>query len=177
MVSYDRQSNKARFTYTLSNENHEKLNIPCSHLINNFCFRRETKSDEKLIIYERDVTAIVRTLLMIHVFRLEVKESLYDILYTGSVSFKNENKLMLYEDNLSIEDIILLFDNMIGENFSKVVERSLMSVYVEYCESWKYFNFGASVNFPSAADYIRIYRFFTISTPFLSDTLRYIVID
>lgn len=177
---YDVQSNKARFIYTISltpkkTDNQAGCKPPV-RLVNGFYFNKVTKSDEKLIYTEHDMTSILRTVLCMHVFRLAPCESIHEIIYSGLVTFPDDGAcLTVYEPDLSIERIRDIVDSLLGENFCSVVARPLADVYSEYKHAWRYYAFGQPVALPSAVDFIRLYRFVNAPNYRLSAATRFVL--
>lgn len=182
MNVYDVQSNKARFIYTISltpkktdSEAGSKLPV---RLANGFYFSKVTRSDEKLIYTEHDMTSVLRTVLCMHVFRLAPCESMQEIIYSGLVTFPDDGAcLTVYEPDLSIECISDIVDSLLGKGFCSVVARPLANVYSEYKHAWRYYAFGQPVALPSAVDFIRLYRFVNASNYRLSAATQFVLFN
>lgn len=179
---YDVQSNKARFIYTISltpkKTDSESGSKPPVRLVNGFYFSKVTRSDEKLIYTEHDMTSILRTVLCMHVFRIAPCESIQEIIYSGLVTFPNDGAcLTVYEPDLSVELIRDIVDSLLGKGFCSVVARPLTNVYSEYKHAWRYHTFGQPVALPSAVDFIRLYRFINAPNYRLSAATRFVLFN
>lgn len=182
---YDVQSNKARFIYTISLAASKATDTASEastvRLVNGFYFSKVTRSDEKLIYTEHDMTSILRTVLCMHVFRITPRESIQDIVYSGLVTFADDDDgggvtpLTVYEPDLSVERIVDIVDSLLGKSFCSVVARPLANVYSEYKHEWRYYAFGRPVALPSAADFVRLYRFVNAPNYRLSAATRFVV--
>lgn len=164
MNEYDIQPNKARFIYTMSlipKYNNYQTGRPMSvRLTNGFFFSKVSKSDDRLIYTELDMTSILRTILFTHVFKVAPCESIQDIIYNGQVTFPDDNNFPTNcEHSLSILDIRDIVDSLLGAGFCSVVSRPLKKVYSEYKHMWRYYTFGQSKRLPSALDFVHLYRF------------------
>lgn len=184
---YDVQSNKARFIYTISltpktpeilSDCSTKLSSSSVRLVNGFYFSKVTRSDEKLIYTEHDMTSILRTVLCMHVFRLAPCESLQEIVYSGQVTFPDDGaSLTVYTPDLSVQCIVDIVDSLLGKGFCSVVARPLEKVYSEYKHGWRYYAFGRPVALPSAADFIRLYRFVNAPNYRLSAATKFVLFN
>lgn len=181
---YDVQSNKARFIYTISLTPKTTETVSCStkpssvRLVNGFYFSKVTRSDEKLIYTEHDMTSILRTVLCMHVFRLAPCESVQEIIYSGRVTFPDDGaSLTVYNPDLSVQSIVEIVDSLLGKGFCSVVARPLENVYSEYKHAWRYYAFGRPVALPSATDFIRLYRFVNAPNYRLSAATKFVLFN
>lgn len=181
---YDVQSNKARFIYTISltPKTTESLagttKLSSVRLVNGFYFSKVTRSDEKLIYTEHDMTSILRTVLCMHVFRLAPCESMQEIINSGLVTYPDDGvSLTVYNPGLSIECIVDIVDSLLGTGFCSVVTRPLEKVYSEYKHAWRYYAFGHPVALPNPADFIRLYRFVNAPNYRLSSATRFVLFN
>lgn len=173
---YDVQSNKARFIYTISLAPFGDGERPPVRLANGFYFSKVTRSDEKLIYTEQDMTSVLRTVLCMHVFRLAPCESIREIVNGGLVTFPDDGaRLTVHEPDLSIERVSDIVDSLLGEGFCSVVARPLTNVYSEYKHAWRYYEFGRPVALPSAVDFVRLYRFVNAPNCGLSASTRFVL--
>lgn len=157
VITYNEQSNKTRYIYTLT-EYAPESGKPSCHLINDLYISKASRSDERVVITESSMVAMVRTLLFMYVFQTLPEESMYDIVYSGEVNHNLNKKRRAIED-LTLSEFVRELDNFFGKNFSKVVRRPVTLVYYEYLSKIRYFNYGENVKSPSAEDYVDLYRF------------------
>lgn len=195
---FNRQSNKARTIYTLSNVErflkddntpviNDEYSTPRILLNNGYYFTKESRSDEKLLYTEGDIESIVRTILFIHAFRVVPRESTPEMVYSGNVTLTWPNReryfenvrddnsdhsndtefcdikyedapLILYNQLDEISECVRVLDNLLGEGFCLVARRPLQMVHSQYMTAWRY-HMLKSIRMPSAADYIKLYRF------------------
>lgn len=169
---YDIQSNKARFIYTISEtpKNDAHVRLP-----NGFYFGKVTRSDEKLIYTEQDMTSVVRTVLFMHVFKLAPCESIRDLIYGARVTYPVDSDITVHQPDLTIRRISDIVDSVLGERFCTVVSRPLVAVYSEYKYSWRYHTFGQRVALPSALDFVRLHRFVNAPRCELSAATRFVL--
>lgn len=159
IVTYNDQSNKTRYAYTLSE--YEPDGVHC-HLTNGLYLSRASRSDEKVILTESMMVSMTRTILFMYITQKLPEESMYDIIYSGHVTHNllSDNKII---ENLTLFELIRELDHLFGERFSKVCRRPITLVYYEYISKLRYYNYGESIASPSARDYVDLYRF--IKTP------------
>lgn len=169
---YDAQSNNARFIYTLSLRPKRDDHVRMS---NGFYFSKVTRSDEKLIYTERDMTSIVRTVLFMHVFRLAPCESVKEAIYGGRITYPVDGDITVRQTDLTIGCMRDIVDSVLGERFCTVVSRPLVAVYSEYKYAWRYYGFGHRVALPSAVDIVRLYRFVNLPRCELSPATRFVL--
>ncbi|ABO45394.1 unknown [Gryllus bimaculatus nudivirus] len=167
---YNFQSNNARLAYTLTLKPTTKSKS--TKLFNNFFLNKEPKSDEKYVFTETFMKKIIRTILFHFTFNIHLKKNIYDIIYSGTIDVYND---FLGGDTLDIErftikDFATVLDYLLGKGFSLVTSKPLIDVYYEYENEWKYATVGRAVNFPSAEDYINLYKFFHIENISYTET-------
>ncbi|UDM55391.1 gp61-like protein [Phenacoccus solenopsis nudivirus] len=155
------QSNKTRFIYTISDSINSEYS--CRLISNGLYFSRETKSDEKIVITERVMFSIVRTLLFLFASNLDFEGDVESIIETGKIQYTYVNSTDLkFTHSLDLECCIRFFDSLFGVNFSYVVNRPLSLVYSEYQQKWRYYDYGADVLLPSILDIVIVYRFYNL---------------
>lgn len=189
-LTYDIQANRSRYAYTLrlpseeieddQSESARLARTVSSKLINGFIFTKETQSKEKLSFSERDIVSIARTLLFLQSFQVMPEEkSIGEIIFTGKITYSREaiNSMRLQSPNITLCEFIRMLDSLLGAHFSKVAARAVTCVYSEYQCLWRYFPFGCELRLPSAADFVRLYRFVNIDSPSFSDAVSYILVQ
>lgn len=135
----------------------------------NFCLTKEARSDEKIRFTENEMTSIVRTILFMYVFRTSPKETLLEIINTGEVSHNPlpYNRNAFHE--ITITEIICLFDYLFGDRLSSVVSRPIGAILKEYNDQWRYFPLNRNnIKTPSCQDYQLLAKFVNLSTPTFS---------
>jgi len=83
-ITYNDQSNKARYVYAISKE--PSIDYPFCHMYNNLFIYKRPRSDEKCTYNERIIYTVIRTI----AFQLIFKQGRYEndikkIIYTGTV--------------------------------------------------------------------------------------------
>lgn len=172
---YNFQSNNARLAYTLTNKP-TTIN-KSTQLFNNFFLNKEPKSDEKYIFTETFMRKIIRTILFHFTFNIRLKKNIYDIIYSGTINVYDDflEGDTLNIDQFSIKDYTTVLDHLFGRGFSLVTNKPLIDVYYEYENKWKYAVLGKAVNFPSAEDYINLYKFVNIENISYTETSIFIL--
>lgn len=75
---------------------------------------------------------------------------------------------------LTVRVASYVLDQLFGRNFSVIVRRLVRIVVMEYMEIWRYYNVGMSVKYPSAQDFVKIYRFINVVAPTYSAPTMFI---
>lgn len=159
-IIYNDQSNKARYIYTLSERC--RTNVDFCRLNNGLYFSKETKSDEKLCLTETNVFNLARTVFFMYAFDTRPKESMYDIIYSGTLQFPIDERTRIKE-SIQFEEILHVLDTVFGTDFCKIAHRPVLLLYYTYVIKWRFYNYGQRVSTPSANDIIDTYRF--LKTP------------
>lgn len=157
---YNEQSNNTRFIYTLSE--HQRQDCQVCLLHNGLYFSKESKSDEKLCFTETNVLSIARTVFFMYAFNEIPQESMYDIIYSGNLSFNFDERTRVKE-HVRFDELIYVLDSVIGDGFCKIARRPIVSLYYIYITKWRFYNYGYRVALPSANDLVDTYRF--LKTP------------
>lgn len=140
-------------------------------LKNGYELVRSPRSDEKICIKEKDLFAIIRTVLFLRVFDIGPSQSLNEIVSSGLVSF-NEDKVHLRVINL--EEAVSLLDDIFGTGFSSTVSKTLSRWFYEYKTSWSYYPFVRDVKLPSATDILKLYEFINMIQGQHTQTVRFL---
>ncbi|CAI6374715.1 unnamed protein product [Macrosiphum euphorbiae] len=109
-----------------------------------------------------------------YVYQIAPHESMYDIIYSGSVTHVLKKKTRAIDD-LTLLDFTRELDAFFGEGFSKVCARPLTHLYYEYMTKLRYYNYGETVTTPSAQDYVDLYRFIKCPVSKLTAVTEYIL--
>lgn len=142
-------------------------------LTNGYYFKKEPKSDEKLYYTEKDITQIIRTILIIYVFEIKIKETINDVIFNQKITvLHSKNKLT---KKLSIQILINVIDTLLGAGFCSIAKRPVMNVYAQYMNIWRYYDFGQCVQLVSATDIINLYQFYNIANTKLCGATQFVI--
>lgn len=172
MANQPIQANSARYIYTL----HEGLDairggeIFCKlRNAQDFYLTKETRSDEKVRFTEDYMTSVVRTVLFTHAYDIVPDNSMDDILKTGLVRFGDTGPRKLVNPLHSILECINILDTLLGEHFSRLCSRPVSQIYnSSVFHEWNLSNYFTLVQYPSALDYVRLFRL--VNVPYTSHT-------
>lgn len=143
-------------------------------VLKNGCyFSKSAKSKEKTGFYEKDMLAVIRTILFMQVFRIFPSNSISDIMKSGEIGYSNESDIKHHA--IELHEAIELLDSLLGSGFSKVVSHPLLKWYYEYDKSWKYYPFNAHLKFPSADDFVKLRKFVNASCCEYSQTTHFML--
>lgn len=171
----------ANFKSSLKNEksryNHNARRIvienSCQLRHSGFYITKEARSDEKLRYTETDIRTLVRTVIFMYVFDIQICDSLTDIVNSGAINIAIKDSKII--TNLTLEIMTQLIDLLFGDNFSTIAKIAIAATFEEYQIHWKYFPYGASaITLPTAGDIIKLARFVNVTTPYYSPATLFI---
>lgn len=174
-VYNDQQRNKDRYVYVLSKKQPEKKNV---FLKNGYYITKVQKSRELISYSETQIYNLIKTVMLMAIFRIFPKENINEILQNGKVTF-NGPKIPPTEVIFKIDDLVLFIDEFFGKNFSSMISRSVTKLYDFYLIKLRYAAFGEKIHLPSAKNIVDLFRFMntanvksSICTKFLMGYLK-----
>lgn len=142
-------------------------------LTNGYYFNKEPKSDEKLYYTEKDITQIIRTIILIHVFEIKIKETINDVVFNQDITILHTQSKPI--NTLNIQILIKVVDSLLGTGFCSIAKRPVMTVYAQYMNIWRYYDFGQAVALVSATDIINLYQFYNIANTKLCGATQFVI--
>lgn len=181
--------------YTLYKEKPPNANTDNScKLKNNYYFVKEPKSDDKLVITENFMNSIVRTLLFIHVFGIDIKETIDDLYLKDTLTYTingEPSKLIETASGFFVDvnviptilhytfvDVYNLFDTLFGKGFSNVSLKPIKSVYEMYATKWIFYSYtSVPLRAFSREDILNVHKFYNIQDVALSPMEIFVICD
>lgn len=176
LVSPQNEHNGTRLIYTLLVDkptNNDRFAL----LHNGYYLTRTTRSDEKLRFTESNLRSMVECVMFMSLLNASPENSIGEFSMTANdVKYSEVIPNFIFNDNVPLCDFCHLLDRLFGVGFSLIARRTISSVWRRWLTKYRYAS-CANIKGPSARDYLVLYKFFNVTSPYLSDTTKLVTFN
>lgn len=171
LASPQNEHNGTRLIYTLLvNEptNNERFAL----LHNGYYLTRTTRSDEKLRFTENNIQSMIECIIFMSLLNVSPENSISELSMTANdIKYTGLIPNFTFDDRISLCCFCNLLDRLFGVGFSLIARRTISRVWRQWLTKYRYAS-CMKIKGPSPRDYLVLYKFLNVTSPYLSDTTK-----
>lgn len=176
LASPQNEHNGTRLIYTILID--EPTNNERFALLNNgYYLTRTTRSDEKLRFTEGNLRSMIECIIFMSLLNASPENSIGELSMTANdIKYIEVIPNFTFNDSTSLCDFCDLLDRLFGVGFSLIARRTISSVWRQWLTKYRYVS-CMKIKGPSPRDYLVLYKFLNVTSPYLSDTTKFLTFN
>lgn len=176
LASPQNEHNGTRLIYSLLVDeptNNERFAL----LHNGYYLTRTTRSDEKLRFTERNLCSMIKCVMFMSLLNASPENSIGELAMTANdIKYTAVIPNFVFNDVVSLCGFCDLLDHLFGVGFSLIARRTISRIWQHWLTKYRYVS-CIKIDGPSPSDYLVLYKFLNVTSPWLSDTAKFITFN
>lgn len=162
------QRNTDRYFYILLKKKPERK---CVYLKNGYYIIKIQKTRELNGYSDSDLYKLIKTVLIMGIFKVFPRESIEHIISTGDLTWTD---IHLPKNFIKIQHFSKIVDGFFGKGFSSLISKLIVKFYDFYVKKLSYVSFGQKLNLPTASEVISLFEFMNIDNVSFSPAVKFL---
>lgn len=164
------QRNSDRYFYILMKKKPERL-ITYVYLKNGYYIIKIQKTRELNGYSDSDLYKLIKTVLIMGIFKVFPRESIEHIISTGDLTWTD---IHLPKNFIKIQHFSKIVDGFFGKGFSSLISKLIVKFYDLYVRKLIYVSFGQKLKLPTASEVILLFEFMNIDNVSFSPAVKFL---